>query len=219
MKTICLRLITLVLLAAGLNFVADAGIKIEQGKVFLVGRCSFTDQCPKTTPDAPFASMLVGIAQAEFVADPNGSAAFSVKKIITVRPDSAGFFMVKNVPAGFTYIFLGVQLDAAKPLQVKSLTVVNAFEKQGSILDLGHHQINLPSESADSIELKLVRDCSVEQYMQHFIGKDNVSRFVHHVCNRAGYWGKGNALTSIDASRLQLFGLSKAAWQKVLLNS
>ncbi len=219
MKTICLRLITLVLLAAGLNFVADAGIKIEQGKVFLVGRCSLTDEFQKTSPDATLASTLVGIAQAEFVADPDGNATFSVKKIITVRPDRDGFYMVKNVPAGFSYIFLGIQLDTDKPLQVKSLTVVNASEKQGSILDLGHHQINVTSDSAAAFELNLVRDCSIEQYMQHFIAKDNLSRFVHHVCNRAGYWGKGNALTSIDASKIRLFGLNKAAWQKVSANS
>lgn len=212
MKTICLRLMILFALAAGLNFVSEAGIKVEEGRVFIVGRC-LIDKTNGLNTLLNSEKLMVGIAQAEFQSGADGEPVFKISRIYSVKPDSSGYFMLKNVPAGYSYIFLGAQLSSEQPLKVGSLKLVNAAEKQSRIFSLGTHVI--APERSFTQSLGSGKDLSIAEYMKHFSSGDNFTRFAHHVCNRTGYWGNGNCLTTVDAAKVILSGLKTAQWVKI----
>jgi hypothetical protein len=211
MKTICFRLLTLMAFAACLGFISDTGIRIEEGKVCLVGRCSLVDGNASAT-----AQLLVGVAQAEFAVGFDGKPEFRVKRIFTRNPDESGFFMMRNLPKNFTYIFLGIQSGKDQPMQVKGMTAVNAAEKCSRVLNLGHHQVAIRNDQGcDNVMLQSGKSSTIEEYMRHFIARDNLTRLAHHICNRTGYWGKGNSVISLAPGSIRLLGLDSVVWQKL----
>lgn len=216
MKTICLRLLTLFALAAGLNFISEAGIKIEEGKVFIVGRCLISQQeiSDRLIKDL---KPVVGIAQAEFSTTDNGQAVLKIKKIFSVKTDSDGYYLLKNVPEGFSYILLGTQLVSDQPLKIGEIKLVNAAERSSRVISLGTSLIQINKNNEYSMNSG--KDLSITDYMQHFTARDNLTRFVHHVCNRTGYWGKGSCISTADVRKISLSGLSSAEWQRLSTDS
>ncbi len=210
MKTICFRLLTFILLAAGLSFVSEANLRVEDGKIFLVGRCQH---------NSSFSGPLVAVARAEKEVDLNGKKVFKVSEIYTVSPDKEGFFLLKNLPADSTYFFLGAQFEKSKPVEINTLNYVDADHYKNRVINLGNYEVSAKKAGDQEVAYTIsrARELKIDEIMQHFVAKNALTKFAHHVCNKAGYYGVGNPVLTQEMGKIILSGIAEADWKNLSL--
>ncbi|GAB4279787.1 MAG: hypothetical protein Kow0029_23850 [Candidatus Rifleibacteriota bacterium] len=223
MKLILLRFLTFVLCAMVLGFISQAGFNVEPGKVFLVGRCQV--QFEGLTPELisaknekiTISENTIGIAQVELQSYDGRKPVFKVKKIFSVKTDENGYFMVKNLSDQYTYVLLGIQYQKNIPVPVHLVTLANAREKQGKILNLGFHQVFFREDEKTGQKISEARiDTSMknQDFMNYFLFRSPLRAFVSKIKSN-DFWGKNNAVTVVDFQKVIFSDLENASWQSV----
>lgn len=227
MKTILLRLLTFVLCAMVLGFVAQAGFNVEPGKVFVVGRCQvcFEGMTPEFVGNESFSSSVsenvVGIAQVELASNDGFKPVFRVERIFSVRTDENGYFMLKNLSSDYTYVLLGIQHQKNIPVPVHFLSLANAREKQGKMVNLGFHKISFSNDSTKqrhAARATIDTNVSNQDFISYFINKSPMRKFISKIKSNSEFWGKTNAITVVDSGKISFANLETAPWQSCETN-
>lgn len=221
MKTILLRLLTFALCAMVLGFVSQAGFNVEPGKVFVVGRCQvcFDGITPELIANQQAQSQIsentVGIAQVELASNDGEKPVFNVKKIFSVKTDGNGYFMLKNLSNEYTYVLLGIQYQKNIPVPVHFISLANAREKQGKMVNLGFHQITFRHDQRENqryAQAKIDTTCSNEDFIRYFISQSPMRAFISKI-KSDDFWGRTNAVTVVNSDKVVFANLEKAPWQ------
>ncbi|MGM0601006.1 MAG: hypothetical protein ACQETH_14445 [Candidatus Rifleibacteriota bacterium] len=223
MKTILLRLLIFILCSMSLGFISQAGFQIEEGKVAVVGRCHVelsglnTDLEPESDNQILIKSNKVGIAQVSFKSYDGKKPIFEVKKIFSLKTDENGYFLLKNVSKEYSYIMLGAQHHDKKGVPVHSLTLANAREDQGKMINLGFHKIRHGYDKSKSCRYASTQiDTSMKNsdFISYFMLKSPLKKCVSRI-KSSNYWGKSNSVTLIDSGKIKLANLQKASWETI----
>lgn len=221
MKMIIIRLLTFILCAMILGFISQAGFNVEAGKVLLVGRCQvqFDGLTPEFISAKNSQTLInentVGIAQVELESYDGGKPIFKVKNILSVKTDKNGYFMVKNLSNEFTYVLLGIQYQKNVPVPVHLLTLANAREKQGKMINLGFHKVCFKQNQETGEKLSEARiDTSLanEDFIDYFTSQNPMRKFTSRIKSN-DFWGKNNAVTIVDSQKVIFSNLENATWE------
>ena len=225
MKTILIRLLIFAFCAMSLNFISNANFNVEEGKVFVVGRCqvSFSgmtsDFVKNENAQVQVSQSTVGIAQVELESCQDDKPVFKVNRIFSVKTDENGYFMLKNLSNQYTYVLLGIQHQKNIPVPINFLTLANAREKQGKMLNLGSHQIsfNQSEGSERSVQARIDTSLTNEHFVNYFVAKSPIKAFVSKI-KTGEVWGKSNAVTVVDSQKVAFANLETAPWQACTTN-
>ena len=222
MRYALLRVLTFMLFAMILGFIAEAELKIPEGQVFLVGKCSVVfDGLTPDLIESPNAfsqkkQNTIGIAQAELKSYQNGKPVFKIRKIFSVKTDSKGYFMVKNVPANYTYLVVGTQFAKNIPVSINAVTVASPNESAGKVINLGHHKFRFVAANGKSFsDYSVDKSERVDQVMDHFIQKDWLQKISRKIKDYSKKWGQGVDLTIVKSSQLNMVEFEKASWHEI----
>lgn len=220
MKTIILRLLLFILCATVLGFISQVGFNVEEGRVYLVGRCqvSFEGLTPDLITSKDAKSVInantVGIAQVELASFNGNKPVFKVNRIFSVKTDENGYFMLKNLSNQYTYVLLGIQHQKNLPVPVHFLSLVNAREKQGKMVNLGFHQVCFRHDESSNrrvAEAKIDTSMQNHDFIEYFISRSMLKSFVSKIKTN-GFWGKSNAVTIVESGKVSFENLDKAEW-------
>lgn len=225
MKTIVLRLLTFTLCAMILSFISQAGFNVEEGKVMVTGRCLLTFEgiTPEfvVDPKANFKvwQSNVGIAQVELLSCNGEKPVFKVNRIFSVKTDDQGYFLLRNVSNEYSYVVLGIQHQKNVPVPISFISMANAGEKQGKMVNLGYHQIGFSVDKSGQKQAQARIDTSVknENFIDYFVGKSSLRRFVSKIKSNE-FWGRSNAVTVINPEKVVFANLESAAWETCSTN-
>lgn len=225
MKTIMIRMLIFALCAMVLGFISHAGFNVEEGKVFVVGRCQVSLQ--NVGPESlAFEKSSgedclnhVGIAQVELESNEGEKPVFKVVRIFSVKTDENGYFMIKNLSNEYTYVLLGFQYQKNTPVPVHFLTLANAREKQGKMVNLGYHQVVFAKgeDGRKIVTAKIDTSVKNEEFVRYFIGRSPLRTFVSQIKSDE-FWGRNNAVTVIDTQKVVFSNLDSAPWHSCSTN-
>lgn len=227
MKMIILRLLTFILCAMVLGFVSRAGFNVESGKVFLVGRCqvAFEGLTPEfvsaKNSETIISENTIGIAQVKLESNAGEKPVFKINRILSVKTDKNGYFLVKNLSNEYTYVLLGVQYQENTPVPVHLITMANAKEKQGKMINLGFHKVCFKQDEvtgARNAEARIDTSMKNDDFVRYFLSKSPMKALVSRI-KSDDFWGKNNAVTIVDSQKVIFSNLENATWESFATTS